>query len=73
MAVLDNVMEFAARSDPPRLTMISYEEECFLAEQARIAQEQEAKRISDEEAKGQTMAQILLVLRDLQDCLPPKP
>jgi hypothetical protein len=51
MAVVDNLMECAARVDPPRLTMISHEEMCFLAEQARIALEEEAKRIADEEAK----------------------
>jgi hypothetical protein len=51
MAVVNNLMECAARVDPARLTMISYEEMCFLAAQARIALEEEAKRIADEEAK----------------------
>jgi hypothetical protein len=51
MAVVNNLMECDARVDPPRLTMISYEVMCFLAEQARIALEHEAKRIADEEAK----------------------
>ncbi|WJX19248.1 hypothetical protein P8452_08961 [Trifolium repens] len=51
MAVVNILMECAARVDPPRLTMISHEEMCFLAEQARIALEVEAKRIAEEEAK----------------------
>jgi hypothetical protein len=51
MVVLENVMKYATRVDPPRPTMISHEEMCFLAEQAHLDLEQEAKRIAGEEAQ----------------------
>jgi hypothetical protein len=51
MVVLANVMKYATRVDPPRPTMISHEEMCFLAEQAHLDLEQEAKRIAGEEAQ----------------------
>jgi hypothetical protein len=51
MEALSKVMDYAAQSNPPRLTMYNHEEECLLTEQVYAAIEEEVKRIAFEEAK----------------------
>jgi hypothetical protein len=62
--VVNKVLDYAAQSNPPRLTMYNHEEKCLLTERVyavieevkRIALE-EAKRLADEEAEFKRLAQ----------------
>jgi hypothetical protein len=51
MEVLSKVMDYAAQSNPPRLTRYNHEEERLLTEQVYASIEEEVKRIAVEEAK----------------------